>query len=44
MQCFTKVWSIFVHPGVPLALRVAHNDSVTRKLVLAEFKLVIQPA
>lgn len=44
MQCFAKEWSIFVHPGVPLALRVAHNDSQPRRLVLAEFKLVIQPA
>jgi hypothetical protein len=41
MQCFTKGHGIFVHPGVPLALRVAHNDSTARRLVLAEFKLVI---
>ncbi|MFH9073458.1 hypothetical protein [Streptomyces alboflavus] len=43
MQCFTKAWSIFVHPGVPLALRVAHNDAGPRQLVLAELKLIIHP-
>ncbi|MEK8169360.1 hypothetical protein NKH77_04805 [Streptomyces sp. M19] len=41
MQCFTKHHEIFVHPGIPLALRVGHNASASRKLVLAEFKLAI---
>ncbi|MET8475440.1 hypothetical protein ABZY90_19510 [Streptomyces sp. NPDC006422] len=41
MQCFTKAWSMFVHPGVPIALRVAHDDAQPRRLVLAEFKLTI---
>lgn len=39
MQCFTGSWDIFVHPDVPLALRVAHNHTSSLKLVLAEFKL-----
>ncbi|MEU9576327.1 hypothetical protein [Streptomyces chilikensis] len=38
---FTKQHSIFVNPSTPLALRVAHNDSVARQLTLAEFKLAI---
>ncbi|GAA2284852.1 hypothetical protein GCM10010145_56030 [Streptomyces ruber] len=41
MQCFTKHHEIFVHPGVPLAVRVSHNDSAPRRLLLAEFKLAI---
>jgi hypothetical protein len=41
MQCFSKAWGIFVHPNVPLALRVFHNDDEPRRLVLAEFKLAI---
>jgi hypothetical protein len=41
MQCFTKSHGIFVSPGTPLALRVAHNDSQARDIVLAEFKLAI---
>ncbi|GGZ27465.1 hypothetical protein [Streptomyces poonensis] len=43
MQCFTKHHEIFVHPGVPLALRVSHNDGAPRRLVLAEFKLAVHP-
>lgn len=39
MQCYAKSWGIFVHPDVPLGLRVSHNASVPLKLVLAEFKL-----
>jgi hypothetical protein len=39
MQCFAKAWAIFVHPSVPLGLRVAHNASGPLNLVLAEFKL-----
>lgn len=39
MQCFAKTWGMFVHPDVPLALRVAHNGATTQRLVLAEFKL-----
>jgi hypothetical protein len=41
MQCFTKVHSIFVHPGTPLGLKVAHNDDVPRRLIHAQFKLAI---
>lgn len=41
MQCWHKSHEMFVHPGVPLALRVSHNDSVSRRIVLAEFKLAI---
>lgn len=44
MQCFTKSHGIFVDPDVPLALRVYHNDDEPRRMVLAEFKLVIYPA
>lgn len=44
MQCFVKGHGIFVDPAVPLALRVAHNDSVPRRLVLAGFKLAVHPA
>lgn len=41
LQCFTKHHEMFVHPDVPLALRVAHNDSRARNLVHAQFKLAI---
>ncbi len=44
MQCWTKSWGIFVDPSVPLAVRATHDDSVARKIVLAEFKLVIHEA
>ncbi|MEV5934064.1 hypothetical protein AB0L56_15305 [Streptomyces sp. NPDC052079] len=44
MQCWTKQWGIFVDPDVPLALRATHDDSVARKIVLAEFKLVVHEA
>ncbi|MEY7976545.1 hypothetical protein [Streptomyces sp. enrichment culture] len=44
MQCWTKQWGVFVDPAVPLALRATHDDSVARKIVLAEFKLVIHPS
>jgi hypothetical protein len=40
-QYFTKSHGIFVNPETPLALRVRHNDAVARRLLLAEFKLVI---
>jgi hypothetical protein len=43
MQCWHKSHEIFVHPGVPLALRISHNDSRPRRMVLAEFKLAIHP-
>lgn len=39
LQCFTKSWDLFVHPNVPLALRVAHNYSRPINLVLVELKL-----
>src|SRR5690606_29693257 len=41
MQCFTKKHSIFVRPGTPIALLVAHNASTPRKIVHAQFKLAI---
>lgn len=44
LQCWTKVWGIFVDRKVPLALRAAHNDTVARRLVLAEYKLTIHPS
>ncbi len=43
MQCFTKRHSIFVHPGTPVSLLVAHNDGRSRRLVHAQFKLAIHP-
>lgn len=43
MQCFTKGHQLFVHPGVPLAFLVSHNDSVARKITHAQFKLAIHP-
>lgn len=43
IQCFTKQHQLFVHPGVPLAFLVAHNDSVARKITHAQFKLAIHP-
>jgi hypothetical protein len=43
MQCFTKQHQLFVHPGVPLAFLVSHNDSVARKITHAQFKLAIHP-
>jgi hypothetical protein len=44
MQCFTKAHAMFVHPDTPIALRVAHNDSVPRRLVHAQLKLTIHDA
>ncbi|AXK31859.1 hypothetical protein DVA86_03550 [Streptomyces armeniacus] len=41
MQCLTKQHSIFVHPGVPLGLRVAHNAGQPLRVVHAQFKLAI---
>lgn len=41
MQCFTKQHPIFVHPDVPLGLRVAHNAGQSQRLVHAQFKLAI---
>ncbi|MDX2749663.1 hypothetical protein PV413_03645 [Streptomyces scabiei] len=41
MQCWTKHHECFVHPGQPLALRVSHNDTGPRRLLLAQFKLAI---
>lgn len=41
MQCFTKHHELFVHPDVPLALRVAHQGRGTRRLAHAQFKLAI---
>ncbi|MGW5175926.1 hypothetical protein ACWERY_16380 [Streptomyces sp. NPDC004082] len=43
IQCFTKHHEIFVRPDVPLALMVAHDATYSKKLTLAEFKLVIHP-
>ncbi|WP_030672529.1 hypothetical protein [Streptomyces sp. NRRL B-1347] len=43
-QYWSKTHGIFVHPGVPLALRVAHNAPIPLALTLAEFKLAIHPA
>ncbi|MER5766569.1 hypothetical protein [Streptomyces sp. NPDC001985] len=43
-QYFTKGHGMFVTPGVPIALRVMHNDASPRNLILAEFKLVIHEA
>ncbi|MFD8509729.1 hypothetical protein ACFV27_01085 [Streptomyces antimycoticus] len=44
MQCFVKNHGIYVDQDTPLALRVSHNDSGPRRLLLAEFKLCIYPA
>lgn len=41
MQCFTKHHELFVHPDVPLAIRVGHNAGGSRALVHAQFKLAI---
>ncbi|MFU0240467.1 hypothetical protein ACKI1J_32600 [Streptomyces scabiei] len=44
MQCWNKGHGMFVQPDTPLAVRVAHDASTPRAVVLAEFKLVIHPA
>jgi len=44
IQCYVKGHGLFVNPATPLALRVAHNDSVARNVILAEFKLAIHEA
>ncbi|MDJ1138017.1 hypothetical protein [Streptomyces iconiensis] len=41
MQCFTKHHELFVHPHVPLAVRVGQNAGRSRALVHAQFKLAI---
>ncbi|MCP3770221.1 hypothetical protein [Streptomyces sp. MAR25Y5] len=43
-QYYVKNHGVFVTPGTPLALRVAHNDAAPRLVTLAEFKLVIHDA
>ncbi|MET7514080.1 hypothetical protein ABZS88_11470 [Streptomyces sp. NPDC005480] len=43
-QFFHKHHELFVHPGTPIALLVAHNDSRPRRITLAELKLAIHPA
>ncbi|HEY9370448.1 hypothetical protein [Streptomyces sp.] len=43
-QFFHKSHELFVHPGTPIALLVAHNDSRARRITLAELKLAIHPA
>ena len=43
-QLVTKSHGIFVTPGMPLALRVTHDDAVPRLMTLAELKLVIHHA
>lgn len=43
MQCWNKGHGMFVQPDTPLAVRVAHDASTPRAVVLAEFKLVIHP-
>jgi len=40
-QRFTKTHQMYVHPGTPVALEVAHNGDTALELVLAEFKLAI---
>ncbi|MFD8771466.1 hypothetical protein [Streptomyces sp. NPDC059916] len=42
-QHFTKHHEMFVHPQVPVALRVAHDDRTAQRITLAEFKLAIHP-
>lgn len=43
IQCWHKTHEMFVHPDVPIALLVAQDAGVARKLTLAEFKLAIHP-
>lgn len=43
IQCWHKSHEMFVSPDVPLALLVAQDAGVSRKVTLAEFKLVIHP-
>lgn len=43
-QFFHKHHELFVHPGTPIALLVAHNDTRARRITLAELKLAIHPA
>ena len=39
MQCFAKTWGMFVHPDVPVGLRVTHDADGALGVVLAELKL-----
>lgn len=41
IQCFTKHHEIVVHPDVPIALRVAHNATAAKNIILAELKVAI---
>lgn len=41
MQCFPLSWEIVVNPGTPLGIRVWHNATSPKKLVLSQFKLSI---
>jgi len=42
-QRATHLWQMDVHSQTPLSLQVCHDDTVARKLTLAEFKLAIHP-
>ncbi|MEU9576328.1 hypothetical protein [Streptomyces chilikensis] len=42
-EFYVKTWGVVTNPGVPLAVRVAHNATSALNVTLAEFKLVIAP-
>lgn len=44
IQAFTKQHQMFVHPGTPIAFKVAHNSHASERIYFAEFKLAIHPA
>ncbi|WP_304452918.1 hypothetical protein [Nocardiopsis sp. YSL2] len=41
-QYKSKHHEMFVHPGTPVAFLVKHNDSVSRRITHAQFKLAIE--
>lgn len=43
IQCFHKTHQMFVRPDTPIALLVAQDAGLARKVTLAEFKLAIHP-
>lgn len=43
-QYLHKCHELFVYPGTPIALMVQHNDTESRLITHAEFKLAIHPS
>lgn len=41
LQCFTKQHWLLVNRRTPICIRIAHDDTVPRRLVMVQFKMLI---